>query len=48
MQILFQASASVKFVPVQLIKANHMSELRVRVGGAYKITGQGVLIQESC
>lgn len=40
MQVLFQVSASVKCVPVQLAKASHMTGVRVRVGGAYKMSEQ--------
>lgn len=38
MQVLFQSS--VKFVPVPLAKASHMTEPKVRVGGAYKMMGK--------
>lgn len=45
-QVLYQASFSVKFIPVQLVKENYMTEPRVRVGGTIKLTGQRVLIPE--
>lgn len=47
MQVLFQVSASVKFVPVQLAKASHMTAARVRVGGASKMGEQEVFILEN-
>lgn len=35
-QVLFQASVSVRFIPVQLVKENYMNEPRVSVGEAIK------------
>lgn len=43
----FQASATIKFVLVQLVKENHIVEPRVRVKQIYKRIGQRVLIPGS-
>lgn len=46
MQVPFQASASVKFVLVQLVKVTHTNAARVRVRGASKMAEQEVFIPE--
>lgn len=46
MQVPFQASASVKFVLIQLVKGTHTNAARVRVRGASKMAEQEVFIPE--